>query len=179
MSWSEQKIQMLRDMWGNGFSASEIAKKLGGLTRNAVIGKAHRLKLSGRPSPIHREDEAGESAKPAAMLRAKPASKKVMLRAAPAMPLPNLPPRIVPAVKRTTESMKSAVPPLKTTERQCRWPHGDPRSPDFKFCGCNAVEGLPYCLDHARVAYQNFGRSRKREEDQAGHLAQQAASGGI
>ena len=56
MSWTEQKIQMLKDMWGNGYSASEIAKHLGGMTRNAVIGKAHRLKLSGRPSPIKRED---------------------------------------------------------------------------------------------------------------------------
>ena len=47
MSWTEQQIQMLKDMWGHGFSASDIAGRLGGgLTRNAVIGKAHRLKLS-------------------------------------------------------------------------------------------------------------------------------------
>ena len=57
MSWTDQKIQMLKDMWGHGYSASEIAKRLGGFTRNAVIGKAHRLKLSSRPSPIKREDE--------------------------------------------------------------------------------------------------------------------------
>ena len=57
MSWTEQKIQMLKDMWGHGYSASEIAKRLGGFTRNAVIGKAHRLKLSSRPSPIKRDEE--------------------------------------------------------------------------------------------------------------------------
>ena len=57
MSWTEQKIQMLKDMWGHGFSASEIAGRLGGFTRNAVIGKAHRLKLSSRPSPIKRDEE--------------------------------------------------------------------------------------------------------------------------
>lgn len=178
MSWNEQKIQMLRDMWGHGFSASEIAKKLGGLTRNAVIGKAHRLKLSGRPSPIRRED--GEAVAKAPVVRAKPVGKKVMLRAAPTMPLPNLTQRSpVPVVKRVAETSKSAVPPLKTTEHQCRWPMGDPRSADFKFCGCNAVEGLPYCLDHAKVAYQNFGRSRRRDEDQTNYLSQQVSSGHI
>ncbi len=179
MSWNDQKIQMLRDMWGNGFSASEIAKKLGGLTRNAVIGKAHRLKLSGRVAPA-RSGEDVDVPKAAAAVRAKPAGKKVMLRAIPAMPVPNLPPRAAtPVVKRAAEPGKSAVPPLKTTERQCRWPHGDPRSPDFKFCGCSAVEGLPYCLDHARVAYQNFGRSRKRDEDQANYLSDQVSSGNL
>ncbi len=172
MSWTEQKIQMLKDMWGNGYSASEIAKRLGGLTRNAVIGKAHRLKLSGRPSPIRREDES--ATKLVGMVRAKPA-KKVMLRALPTMPQPPLQTGPVPAVKRATESIKkSATSPLKTTERQCRWPHGDPRSRDFKFCGCEAVEGLPYCLDHARAAYQNFGRGgRKREEEPATTIAVQ------
>lgn len=181
MSWNEQKIQMLRDMWGNGFSASEIAKKLGGLTRNAVIGKAHRLKLSGRIA-VTQNGEEGAEVKPATTVRAKPTVKKVMLRPVPTMPLPNLALRsVMPVVKRASaEPSKSAVPPLKTTERQCRWPHGDPRSPDFKFCGCSAVEGLPYCLDHARVAYQNFGRGgRKREDDhvgaQAGHQLQAAS----
>lgn len=178
MSWNDQKIQMLRDMWGHGFSASEIAKKLGGLTRNAVIGKAHRLKLSCRPAGVAGEGE-GSVKSSATVVRAKPANKKVMLRAVPAMPVPSLQPRpAVPVVKRT-EPGKSAVPPLKTTERQCRWPHGDPRSNDFKFCGCSAVEGLPYCLDHARVAYQNFGRSRKRDEDQANYLSQQVVTGNI
>lgn len=180
MSWNEQKIQMLRDMWGHGFSASEIAKKLGGLTRNAVIGKAHRLKLSGRPSPIRRED--GEAVAKVSPVRVKPVGKKVMLRPAPSMPLPNLTQRsAVPVVKRATESSKSAVAPLKTTEHQCRWPMGDPRNADFKFCGCNAVEGLPYCLDHAKVAYQNFGRGsgRRRDEDQTNYLTQQVSAGHI
>jgi GcrA cell cycle regulator len=163
MTWTDQKIQMLRDMWGNGYSASDIAKRLGGLTRNAVIGKAHRLKLSGRPSPIQRDD-AG-TPKATGMVRAKPA-KKVMLRALPTLPQPPMQMSAVPAVKRTTESLKSAVSPLKTTERQCRWPHGDPRSRDFKFCGCQAVEGLPYCMDHARAAYQNFGRGGKKREEE-------------
>lgn len=166
MTWTDQKIQMLREMWGHGYSASDIAKRLGGLTRNAVIGKAHRMKLSGRPSPIHREDE-GRAGTTALARVARPAKKSV-LRVMPALPQPPVQAGYVPVVKRTTESLKSAVPPLKTTDRQCRWPHGDPRSRDFKFCGCAAIEGLPYCPEHARLAYQNFGRSRKREDDNAG-----------
>jgi GcrA cell cycle regulator len=46
----------------------------------------------------------------------------------------------------------------KAGDRHCRWPVGDPRSPDFRFCGCTAHEGLPYCVDHARIAYQNVGK---------------------
>lgn len=163
MSWNEHKIQMLKDMWGHGYSASEIAKKIGGLTRNAVIGKAHRMRLSEQRSTSAPRDQEG-SGKLSGMVRAKVA-KKTLLRAAPAMPKAPVQLRQAPAVRRITESpKKSAVSPLKTTERQCRWPHGDPRSKEFKFCGCNAVEGLPYCFDHARAAYQNFGRSRRREE---------------
>lgn len=177
MSWNEQKIQKLRDMWGNGFSASEIAKQLGGLSRNAVIGKAHRLQLSGRSTSGRNGDESAPT-RVAPASRTKSAGKRVMLRALPSMPVPSMAARPV-AVKRTTESLHSAVPPLKTTERQCRWPFGDPRSNDFKFCGCGAVEGLPYCPDHAKVAYQNFGRSRRRDEDQANFLTQQVGNGRI
>lgn len=175
MSWTEPKIQMLKDMWGHGYSASEIAKCIGGLSRNAVIGKAHRMELSKLQSPARHKD--APDVKSTSMVRTKP-SKKVMLRAAPMLPKPPVQQAgSVPAVKRMTESLtKSAVSPLKTTERQCRWPHGDPRSKDFKFCGGDAVEGLPYCFDHARAAYQNFGRSRKREEEQqANALPQEAA----
>ena len=55
MSWTDDRVEVLRNMWGAGKSASEIAEELGGVTRNAVIGKAHRLGLSGRPSPIQRK----------------------------------------------------------------------------------------------------------------------------
>src|SRR5277367_5497101 len=91
MSWTEQKIQMLKEMWGHGFSASEIAKRLGGLTRNAVIGKAHRLKLSSRPSPIRREDETGRLPLPpesvASIVRS--TKRRTMLRPLPPVALPS------------------------------------------------------------------------------------------
>jgi GcrA cell cycle regulator len=174
MTWTEQKIQMLKDMWGHGYSASEIAKRLGGLTRNAVIGKAHRLKLSSRPSPIKPEGANAALAElptGGGLQAMKSARKRVMLRPLPVVPVPTMVTKTqskdafqsLDNLSRRTEGI--AV--TKAGERHCRWPVGDPRSPDFRFCGCAAYEGLPYCIDHARVAYQNVGRrQRAAEQDQ-------------
>lgn len=163
MTWTEQKIQMLKDLWGH-HSASEIAEQIGGLTRNAVIGKAHRLKLS-----IQKTSESGGVAiqrVSGATSTVKSQRKRVMLRSLPVMPTtsttarPTVPPkdifRSLEGIGGTTRSEGIAV--TKAGERHCRWPVGDPRSPDFRFCGCNAHDGLPYCVDHARVAYQNVGK---------------------
>jgi GcrA cell cycle regulator len=165
MTWTEQKIQMLKDMWGN-HSASEIAEHIGGLTRNAVIGKAHRLKLS-----VQKAGEAGASGMPRAtggMSGIKSSRKRVMLRPLPVVPTQQAPVamRVVPTAKDIFRSLEGiggvkrseGVAVTKVGERHCRWPVGDPRSPDFRFCGCTAHEGLPYCVDHARVAYQNVGK---------------------
>src|ERR1700733_13476983 len=91
MSWTEQKIQMLKDMWGHGYSASEIAKRLGGFTRNAVIGKAHRLKLSSRPSPIKRDDEGRVNMPPDVItpIVRTSSKKRAMLRPLPPVALPS------------------------------------------------------------------------------------------
>ena len=154
MTWTEQKIQMLKDMWGH-HSASEIAEQIGGLTRNAVIGKAHRLKLSVGKT------EGGM----------KTTRKRVMLRPLPVMPAPTSPAAAMraapmPATRDIFRSLdgiggvkrSEGIAVTKAGDRHCRWPVGDPRSPDFRFCGCNAHEGLPYCVDHARVAYQNISK---------------------
>src|ERR1700733_15109065 len=101
MSWTEQKIQMLKDMWGHGYSASEIAKRLGGFTRNAVIGKAHRLKLSSRPSPIKREEDGrtpGGLPQGAVPIVRTSSKKRVMLRPLPPVALPS-------TVKPSTDSV--------------------------------------------------------------------------
>jgi GcrA cell cycle regulator len=168
MSWTEQKIQMLKEMWGHGYSASEIAKRLGGLTRNAVIGKAHRLKLSSRPSPIRREDETPGTIGPDAVMPIiKSASKKrTMLRPLPPVALPSTVKTQGKDSFRSLEEMKrtEGIAVTKAGERHCRWPIGDPRSPDFRFCGCAAYEGLPYCIDHARMAYQNVGKKQRSSE---------------
>jgi len=174
MSWTEQQIQMLKDMWGHGFSASEIAGRLGGgLTRNAVIGKAHRLKLSSQlASAQSGEEGVSRAAAAEGLAPMKSSRKRVMLRPLPVLPV--APSTTVKALNnKGTASAFSSFDNIKRTEgvavtkageRHCRWPVGDPRSPDFRFCGCMAYEGLPYCIDHARVAYQNVGKKHRATE---------------
>ena len=172
MTWTEQKIQLLKDMWGHGYSASEIAKILGGLTRNAVIGKAHRLKLSTRPATG--KIDAGAvmrvaTSSPAIAPITKVAQRRVMLRPLPVVPTPATVRSVTPPTKdgfRSLDSIKrtEGIAVTKAGDRHCRWPVGDPRSPDFRFCGCTAHEGMPYCVDHARVAYQNVGKKFRSTE---------------
>lgn len=135
MSWSDDRVALLKRLWGEGKTAAEIAKELGeGVTRNAVIGKAHRLKLSSRLSPIQQN------------------TKKVKSDAAP--PLPRKPTKKIPVFKGKEVKMEDL------RDKMCRWPHGDPQSPEFSFCGCDVVEGLPYCAEHAKIAYQMTSRAR-------------------
>jgi GcrA cell cycle regulator len=171
MSWTEQQIQMLKDMWGHGFSASDIAGRLGGgLTRNAVIGKAHRLKLSAGLAARSSGNVGLRPAPVAGVADMKSSRKRVMLRPLPVLPDPSGG-RVAP--KPAREIFRSPVDAGKRSEgiavtkagdRHCRWPVGDPRSPDFRFCGSTVHEGLPYCTDHARVAYQNVGKKFRAAE---------------
>ena len=164
MTWTEQKIQMLKDMWGH-HSASEIAEHIGGLSRNAVIGKAHRLKLSVQKTVA--TPGTGLQRATGGMGAIKSARKRTMLRPLPVVPPPvSTAVRAVPTAKDIFRSLEGiggvkrseGIAVTKAGERHCRWPVGDPRSPDFRFCGCTAHEGLPYCVDHARIAYQNVSR---------------------
>lgn len=178
MSWTEQQIQMLKDMWGHGFSASDIANRLGGgLTRNAVIGKAHRLKLSAGLGATRSTPSPLRTAAPATggIADIKSPRKRVMLRPLPVLPTPSTTASSVAkpmqrdAFRSTVDTTKRSegIAVTKAGDRHCRWPVGDPRSPDFRFCGCNVHEGLPYCIDHARVAYQNVGKRFRAQETAA------------
>ena len=110
MSWTEERIERLKTMWHDGATASEIAEKLGGVSRNAVIGKAHRLGLEARPSPVKPGDEhgAGSTAKAAA---AKKAESAPAPKAAPA------------AAKPAPEAAPRAAAPQPQPQRAR--PHGD------------------------------------------------------
>jgi len=154
MSWTDDRVALLKRLWGEGKTAAEIAKELGGVTRNAVIGKAHRLKLSNRVSPIQQNK--------------KPAVKAVVAAPAP-----------VPQEKKPAPANMSKPPvrPKNTGPRidlidlkahECRWADGDPREDDFGFCGDPALPGLPYCPDHAKLAYQAATRNRILKAEQKG-----------
>lgn len=89
MSWTDERIEQLRSMWEKGLTASQIADELGGVSRNAVIGKAHRLGLKSRPSPVKATEKAAKPAKPAAPAAPRPAPVAAVPRpAAPAAPRP-------------------------------------------------------------------------------------------
>ena len=189
MSWTDERVELLKKMWGEGQSASQIAKELGGVTRNAVIGKVHRLGLSNRASGGSSSATKAEAkpkaapkaeAKPKAAPKAEPAAKA----AAPAPePKPVLPARkqIIPAGQRlppqpsanemspealakVSEIEKKAkkLTLMQLTERTCKWPVGDPATDDFWFCGLPVQQGKPYCEAHVGVAFQPMSTRRDR-----------------
>jgi len=159
MSWTEERVYSLKKLWTEGLSASQIAKQLGGVTRNAVIGKVHRLGLAGRATP----------SRPAIKRPIRPAQPRPAASAAPAAPRPRPAISASSAVALATASGSNVVPfpnlealrqddgsvasVLTLTERMCKWPIGDPSDANFGFCGRSACAG-PYCADHARQAYQ-------------------------
>ena len=186
MSWTDDRVEVLKKMWGEGQSASQIAKELGGVTRNAVIGKVHRLGLSNRTTT---STAAKTDAKPKAAPKA-PAKPKVEMRTEPAikpvdpnLPKSNWPARkmIIPAgqplppqpsaneispeaLAKVNEIEKKAkkLTLMELTERTCKWPVGDPATEDFWFCGLTVQQGKPYCEAHVGVAFQPMSARRDR-----------------
>lgn len=181
MAWTDDRVATLTKMWGEGQSASQIAKELGGVTRNAVIGKVHRLGLSNRATTGAKPAAKGKvAAKPA--VKAKPAAKpKAAVPAVP--PKPVLPIRkvIIPAGQplppqpsaneispealasvREVEKKAKKIGLMDLTERTCKWPIGDPATDEFWFCGLDAVAGKPYCEAHVGVAFQPMSARRDR-----------------
>lgn len=172
MNWTEERVERLKKLWAEGLSASQIAADLGGVTRNAVIGKVHRLGLSGRAKPARTSAPRPRKQRPVRPMRSEPtyasygnAALKVEM-----MPVADVEPEVVPLVIETLE-----VPPeerktiLELTEYTCKWPVGDPSTEDFYFCGRKSSIGLPYCEHHSRVAYQPLN-DRRRERRAAAKL---------
>ena len=147
MDWTNERVDELRRLWGQGQTASRIAELLGGITRNAVIGKAHRLGLCGRPSPIRREDGQRTSRPlraPAAVLLAEELTREPQPR--PAVEPPSAQPQPVAPSGASKQARGGA--------KSCSWPMGDPKQPEFHFCGEEAEPGRPYCTAHCAMAYQ-------------------------
>ena len=140
MGWTDERVELLKKLWLEGLSASQIAKQLGGVTRNAVIGKVHRLGLSGRATPSQPSRPTFKTPRPP-----RPISHTTPRRLEPR-------PQPLPAPVYFVEEPGSATV-LTLGAHMCKWPIGDPSSNDFTFCGRRASEEGPYCIDHARVAY--------------------------
>lgn len=157
VTWTEDRVATLKKLWTDGLSASQIAKQIGGVTRNAVIGKVHRLGLSGRAAPARPRTPTIKIARPRPAISApRPMmhhahpSTQVRLRE-PEMPIIDIP-----------EHGPSNV--LELGAHMCKWPIGDPSKTEFRFCGRKCDEATPYCVDHARVAYQPPAKRRGDSE---------------
>ncbi len=153
MGWTEERVAILKKLWLEGLSASQIAKQLGGVTRNAVIGKVHRLGLSGRATPSQPARPVFKAPRPA---RPAPNPSLAPRRVVPSLPEPH-------TVYYVEEPGSATV--LTLGAHMCKWPIGDPASDGFTFCGRRIGEGS-YCQEHARVAYQpqqKKGRSSASE----------------
>ncbi|MEY3267472.1 MAG: hypothetical protein RL480_232 [Pseudomonadota bacterium] len=150
MAWTDERIAQLKAGWEGGKTASQIAEQLGeGVTRNAVIGKAHRLGLESRPSPV----KAGEDTEAAVVTRA--ATVAPVPPAAAAPPAVAAPVAARPVAKKPVRTGKAAKTSLlDLNEKICKWPIGHPGDSDFHFCGKPSQAGFPYCTEHCLQAYQ-------------------------
>jgi GcrA cell cycle regulator len=164
IAWTEKRVEALKKFWAAGLSASQCAcelhdgefKGLPPLSRNAVIGKVHRLGLSGRK----KETSSAKPKRPRTVVRRDPVARvnTQSIRQA----------RIEAAEERAEEIAYETVVPtaqsvglLDLTDALCHWPQGDPQLSDFHFCGGRALAGRPYCAHHSRIAYQPSSDRRR------------------
>ena len=150
-TWTPERLEQLRNFAGSGLSSSQIAAEIG-VTRNAVIGKLHRLGLaSGRPA-------AGGPARSCPPRASRPRHSprreflRLMFAQAPS----------IAGSAAASSSVQSAQPCslFDLARDKCRWPMGNPDAADFAFCGNEAAAGFPYCAGHARMAYRIPVRQR-------------------
>lgn len=190
--WTDERVEVLKKLWVEGLSAAQIANRLGGVTRNAVIGKVHRLGLAGRNAP----------SQPTRRMPSQPAARAATVtvaRIAPARPQPAFAAVTAVAAKPQAQPARSIetpvavalasveagaapviAPPRRPQARtaaglvdvhglghsMCKWPIGDPGDPDFGFCGSKCDPGAVYCKEHAAIAYtQPLNQRRDRAED--------------
>ena len=166
MSWTDERVELLKKLWAEGLSASQIAAKLGEVTRNAVIGKVHRLGLAGRATtsriktPRSRTNVALFPARsPQLQYRTfgnaalKVAVQPQERKTATVIPLRSLP--------ELTPAPGKQIALADLTEAMCHWPEGDPMEEGFHFCGRRKAFGIPYCEHHAAIAYNPAARRRR------------------
>ena len=164
MDWNDETIARIRELWAEGHSTAEIGRRME-ITKNAVVGKAHRLSLPPRPSPIRRSPAECPVTRRGAVRRGDgptlPQLNAGILNAAPPSgPAARTAPARAPVVLRTVP----AQPRPAGRVSDCCWPIGDPGTPSFHFCGVPAMGGKPYCTEHAALAYVKV---RDRRDDAA------------
>lgn len=153
--WTDERIEVLRDLWAKGHSCSIIATRLGGgLTRNAVIGKVHRMGLCGRGTIIRKKPKRGLSPWNRARRDSKHDTFAAKLpRTKPSIIIDLLPKTPLPPPSSVTDVARVTIHDLEA--HHCRWPiSATPSASAHGYCGCKAIPGMPYCEDHARRAFR-------------------------
>jgi GcrA cell cycle regulator len=181
MVWDDETIRQLRALWTEGHSTAEIGRRLG-VSKNAIVGKAHRLELDARPSPIRRESGKPEGERPVPFIRATATTLPPLAsasepppvvkldppapRLAQAAPAPTPTPISAPVARQETVPVRAVAqsPSFRRSAPTCCWPIGEPGTKAFHFCDDLSMAGKPYCDAHARLAYV---RIKDRKEDAA------------
>ena len=189
MGWTEERVELLKKLWLEGLSASQIAGVLGeGVTRNAVIGKVHRLKLTGRAKPASSTPRARTAPRSGGGVRRVSTSSPgrstsgiaSMMKSrgmgggggggigqtqgATALKISEDYERevyVAPQVQEIFIPVEQRLSLLQLSEETCKWPIGDPLTPDFYFCGQHSEVGKPYCDFHSRRAYHQLEKKRR------------------
>lgn len=159
MSWTDERVEQLKKLWADGLSASQIAQELGGITRNAVIGKVHRLGLSGRAKTSSLGASSRQKRTPRAPSKPARAAQRPLLATQVKLASEPADHPFADDAIAAPEALRLELTQL--TERTCKWPIGDPALEDFHFCGHPSQEGRPYCGFHGRIAYQAVPERRR------------------
>ncbi len=156
MGWTPELIKDLKKLWKKGLTTGEIGRLIG-MSKNAVVGKAHRLGLESRPSPIRREKvEVPKVKKSTAPVSKHVVSMEKQEKESQAVQLNT--DKLSKPSKKNGKVKGVKLVDLKPTS--CRWPEGDPKDPDFHFCGKEALPGKSYCEEHSQVAYSGVFKAR-------------------
>ena len=143
MSWTEEKVAKLKELWGKGNTASQIAEIIGGISRNAVIGKAHRLNLSAkiktRSSASNQNFQNSQDEKNYKSKKGRRSKFKSLI----------IEKDFEPENPKTLEELD---------ESSCKWPIGHPNEKSFYFCGRTSLKDFSYCKLHLLYAYQPKGK---------------------
>lgn len=186
MSWTDERVARLTKLWAEGLSASQIAADLGGVTRNAVIGKVHRLGMSGRAKTAPKSTTsqprrtsstrttssggggARKSSSSSASTNAYSKTSQTSHRTVGNAAL-KVEEEIEAAPEVETKTVEDNVVPIsrkldlmQLTDATCKWPTGDPTMPGFSFCGQRSADEKPYCDFHNKLAFQPPSERRRR-----------------
>jgi GcrA cell cycle regulator len=182
LTWSEDRIEQLKKLWQAGLSASQIAAELGNdISRNAVIGKVHRLGLSGRRTEPTgskklrkvRRNSSPQPSRRVQSLRQAIAEASNDEHAANLEAAADFDPSVISVSDAEIPVDRRITSIVDLEETHCRWPIGEVGTESFYFCGADGrkLDGLPYCARHARIAYTSPAERRAISEEERGRRA--------